>query len=73
MSNVIDLFPGRGARYGRPPVTPWRAYRVHRVDATGEAVAVTYRALSALSAHHRARRDGFRSVSTIIQIGGTND
>ena len=73
MTNVIDLFPNRGPRHGRSPVTQWRVYRVHGVDSAGQDIAVTYRAMSGLSAHHRARRDGFRSISTIVQIGGIHD
>jgi len=73
MTNVIDLYPNRNVRRGRLPVKPWNVYRVHGVDSSGQDIAVTYRAMSGLSAHHRARRDGFRTISTIVQIGGTHD
>ncbi len=57
MSNIL-AFPARTSRYRNPP-TYWRTFKVYAVDTAGDHHVLTYRALSADSAHIRARREGY--------------
>lgn len=67
MSNII-AFPARGNVYAPRPA-PWATYTVQAHDSQGEAVTLTIRALSADSAHCRARHDGYHVQSVTRAIG----
>lgn len=69
MSNVL-AFPAATTRYPKPAAY-WSTYAVEAVTASGEKVTLTYRALSADSAHCRARHDGYPHVKSVRRVVGS--
>ena len=67
MANVL-AFPARGT-FMQPTCNHWATYTVAAYDSLGDAVVLTVRALSADSAHIRARRDGYDVKSVERTIG----
>jgi len=64
MSNII-AFPVRPVA---AVTTPWHDFRVIARDTHHQRVELRYRALSADSAHCRARREGYVHVNSVERI-----
>lgn len=67
MANVL-AFPARGSVYAPRPAY-WSTYTVQAFDSQGGRVTLAIRALSADSAHCRARHDGYRVESVKRVVG----